>query len=201
MARPISWVERAPAILHEVKVKKRTRYGAGDIQDLFGLMPRRAQALMKMLPRFEIGRTFEISREDLIAFLERVVDAAPPGCGHHAAGKAVAALFSRILASAPPVTREQPPLPLASPIRLTPRRSLPLASLPESVLVRRGVIEIHARTREEATEALLAISTVIETDEFAARFELSKPVGRVDSEVREMFEELEQMEAAYAKGA
>jgi hypothetical protein len=195
MARPISWVERAPAILHEVKVKKRTRYGAVDVQDLFGLMPRRAQALMKMLPRFEIGRTFEISREDLIAFLERVVGAAPPGCGHHAAGKAVADLFTQILAEAPPVTREQP-LPTAWPVRLTPRRST-LASLPESVVVRRGVVELHGRTREDVTAAAMAFAAVLETDEFVEAFELRKPVQR-DPEVREMFEELERDEATFA---
>lgn len=193
MARPISWIERASAMLHEVKIKKRTRYGAGDIQDLFGLQPRAAQTLMKMLPRFEVGRSFEVSREDLIAFLERVLAAAPLGSGHHAAGKGVATLFDQILAEAPPVTREQLPSPV-SPVRLTPR---PLSSLPDSILIRRGHIEIVGRTREEATEALLALALIIETDEFAERFELRKPVGRVDPEVQTMFDELEQMEAEH----
>lgn len=187
MARPISWVERAPAMLHEVKVKKRTRYGAGDIQDLFDLQPRRAQELMKMMPRFEVGRTFEISREDLITFLERVR-------AHHAAGKGVAALFSQILAEAPPVTREQLPSPVQL-VRLTPRS---LSTLPESILVRRGHVGISGRTREELTAALAALAAVIETDEFAEAFELRKPVAG-DREVRTMFEELEQMEAAHAR--
>ena len=200
MARPVSWLQRAPAILHAVTISKRPRYGALDIQNLFTLQPRRAQELMKMLPRIEVGMALQVSREDLLAFLERVLAAAPPGCGHHAAGEAITGIFTQILAAGAPVTREQPATPVW-PVRLTPR-SRSLASLPESILVSRGHVHISGRTREEVAEALLALSEVIEGDEFAARFELSKPVQRADPaalEVRGMFAELEQMEAAHAQ--
>jgi hypothetical protein len=192
MTRPISWLERAPEMLHTVKVSKRPRYGAGDFQDLFGLQPSSAQKLMKMLPRFEVGMTLEVSREELIVFLKRVLAAAPPGLGHHAANKALADLFDQMLAAGAPVTRE-PPLSPAWPTRLTPR-ARSLASLPESILISRGHIHISGRTREEAAEALLALAGVIETEEFAERFELRKPVQR-DTEAQDIDRRIEELKA------
>jgi hypothetical protein len=191
--RPVPWLDRTSEMLRTVTSSKRTRYATAEIQDLFGVMERSAQKLMKLMPRFQTGPGFEVSREDLMAFLERVEV-------HRDAGMDVPGLLNQMLAAGSPILREQLPLPLVSPIRLTPRPRT-LASLPDSVVVRRGMVELHGRTREDVAAAAAAFAAVIETDEFAEAFELRKPVARVAPEVAEMFEELKQMEAAHAQSA
>ena len=188
--RPIPWLARLSEMVRIVAASKRTRYATAEIQELFVVMERSAQKLMKRMPRFRAGPGFEVSREDLIAFLERVEV-------HQDAGMDVPALLSQMLTEAPPILREQLPSPIL-PMRVTPWA---LTSLPESILIRRGVVEISGRTSAELAGSLMALAAVIETDEFAAVFELRKPVGSVAPEVRTMFEELEQMEAAHARSA
>jgi hypothetical protein len=189
MGRPISWLEHLSATLRAVTVSKRTRYGTAEIQELFGVMERSAQKLMKLMPRFDTGFAFQVSREDLAAFLARVE-------AHRNAGGDVAALLDHILAEAPPVTREPLPVPTHVPRSTTPGK------LPESIHLKRCHLEVSFQTSTELCQALIDFAAFMDSSvDFDGDYCARKPPASVGSEVRIMFEELEQMEAAYAKSA
>lgn len=79
MPRPVSWLPRLSEIRHSVKNSVRSHYERKDIERLFQLQPRAAQALIQGIsPSAKIGRSFLLARDALEAFLEQIHQGADP---------------------------------------------------------------------------------------------------------------------------
>lgn len=160
----------------------RSHYGRGDLEQLFELQPRAAQKLIEMLPSVRIGTSLLVERESLAAFLDRVRDA-----------DGVSALLDELRQEKAQVSRKK--------VRTLIRRDLdPLAltSLPKSVGLSRGRLEVSFRTLEELAESLLIVARILETDtgRFAQEYEpqMLEPEPEHAGEIEQMFAELDRME-------
>jgi hypothetical protein len=157
MPRPVSWLPRLHQISRSVANSVRSHYDRRDLEHLFELQPRAAQKLLEMLPTVEIGTSRLVDREVLAGFLDRVRDADD-----------IAGLFEKIRAEKAAVSRRKP--------RSLVRRDLDpigIGSLPDSIALSRGRLEVSFRTVEELAEALYAIARVLEAEgeEFAYHFQ------------------------------
>lgn len=157
MPRPISWLPRLHRIARTVAGSVRSHYDRRDLEQLFELQPRAAQKLLEMLPTLQVGTSRLLEREALAAFLERVREA-----------EDVAALFDALRTEKAQVSRRKP--------RSLVRRDLApvsIASLPASITLRPGQMEVRFRTVVELAEAMYALARVLENegDEFAKTFE------------------------------
>ena len=184
MPRPISWLPRLHEIRRSVANSVRSHYGRRDLEQLFELQPRAAQKLFEMLPTVKIGTSLLVEREALVTFLDRVREA-----------EDVTALFDQVRAEKVGVSRKK--------IRaLVPRDTEPatLSSLPESIALSRGRLEVSFATVEQLAEAMFALARVLETDvdAFARTYEPEMPpeVPEVALEIEALFAELEAMEGA-----
>jgi hypothetical protein len=66
--RPITWLPRLPEIRRSVKRSARSHCERKDIERLFELQPRAAQALVQGIsPSAQVGRSFLLARADLEA--------------------------------------------------------------------------------------------------------------------------------------
>jgi hypothetical protein len=135
----------------------RSHYDRHDLESLFELQPRAAQKLLEMLPSVQIGSSRLVDREVLASFLDRVRDADD-----------TTKLFQEIRAEKAQVSRRRP--------RSLVRRDLDpigIASLPSSIKVSRGRLEVSFSTVEELATAMYALARVLEAegDEFAREFE------------------------------
>ena len=75
MPRPVSWLPRLAEISRSVKNSVRSHYERKDIERLFQLQPRSAQALIQgIAPSAKVGQGYLLARADLQAFLERVAE-------------------------------------------------------------------------------------------------------------------------------
>jgi hypothetical protein len=182
MPRPVSWLPRLHEIRRSVANSVRSHYGRRDLEQLFELQPRAAQKLIEMLPTVQIGTSLLVEREALAVFLDRVREADD-----------VTALLNQARAKKAGVSRRK--------VRaLVPRDTEPatLSSLPESIALSRGRIEISFVTVEQLAEAMFAIARVLETDvdAFALAFEPEMPseVPEDALEIDALFAELEAME-------
>src|SRR5271157_615883 len=73
--RPVSWLPRLAEIRRSVKNSVRSHYERKDIERLFQLQPRSAQALIQgIAPSAKVGQGYLLARADLQAFLERVAE-------------------------------------------------------------------------------------------------------------------------------
>jgi len=163
MPRPISWLPRLHIILRSVANSVRSHYDRHDLEQLFELQPRAAQKLLEMLPSVQIGSSRLVDREVLAGFLDRVRDA-----------DNTAELFEQVRTETAQVSRRKP--------RSIVRRDLDpicLGSLPSSISLSRGRMEVGFNTIEELAEAMYALARVLEAegDEFAQRFEVSSTVA------------------------
>lgn len=182
MPRPISWLPRLHEIRRSVANSVRSHYGRRDLEQLFELQPRAAQKLLEMLPTVKIGTSLLAERETLVVFLDRVREADD-----------VTALFDQVRAEKAGVSKRK--------VRtLVPRDSEPitLTSLPESIALSRGRLEISFASVEQLAEAMFALARVLETeiDVFAQAYEPEVPpeVPEDAVDIGALFAELEEME-------
>ncbi len=183
MPRPVSWLPRLHEIRRAVANSVRSHYDRRDLEQLFELQPRAAQNFFALLPSVPVGRSRLVEREALVRLLDGVQEADD-----------VPAYLKRVRNEGAEVSRRK--------IRSLVRADLApatLSSLPQSMSVSRGRLEISFRSVAELAEAMLALARVLESegDEFTRAFEprpeAAQPNGQ--DEVREIFAELERMEA------
>lgn len=156
MPRPISWLARLYEIRRSVQSSVRSHYDRGDLEKLFELQPRAASKLLEMLPTVRVGTSQLVDREVLAGFLDRVRDA-----------EDTAKLFDQVRAEKAQVSRRKP--------RSLVRRDLDpigIASLPSSITLSPGRMEVNFETVEELAEAMYALARVLEAEgeEFARTF-------------------------------
>ena len=182
MPRPVSWLPRLHEIRRSVANSVRSHYGRRDLEQLFELQPRAAQKLIEMLPTVKIGTSLLVEREALAGFLDRVREA-----------EDVTALFDQVRAEKAGVSRKK--------VRaLVPRDTEPttLGSLPESITLSRGRLEISFASVEQLAEAMFALAKVLDTevDTFAQAYEPEMPpeVPEDAIEIDALFADLEAME-------
>ncbi len=184
MARPPSWLPRLHPLRQTVAHSVRSHYDRKDIERLFELQPRASGKLLELLPTVSVGTAHLVEREVLLGFLERVHEA-----------KDVTALFEQLRSEKAVASRRK--------LRSLVRRDLEpvgLASLPESIALSRGRLEVSFRSVEELAEAMLTLARILESegDMFAEAYEPERPMAAPEDgrELRAMFEELEAMEQA-----
>lgn len=184
MPRPVSWLPRLHEIVRHVAKSPRSHYDRKDLETLFELQPRAAQKLLELLPTLQLGTSRLVDRELLLGFLNRIRQADDTN-----------ALFEEIRAEKATVSRRKP--------RTLVRRDdtlVSLASLPESIGLSRGRLEVSFRSTEQLVESLYALARLLEADgeQFAQAFEPEVPAAEAEciDEVREMFEELRASELA-----
>lgn len=185
MSRPISWLPRLHEIRRTVANSVRSHYDRRDLQSLFELQPRAVQKLLELLPTVPIGTAKLVEREALGLFLD-------------AAGEAddVSGYMEQVRQRKAGVSHRK----LRSLIRQEFEPG-DLGSLPESVHLSRGRLEVSFRSLEQLAEAMVWLCQVIETEEFEREFEPEpppRPAPEEATEVREMFADLKRMEAQRA---
>jgi hypothetical protein len=182
MPRPVSWLPRLHEIRRSVANSVRSHYGRRDLEQLFELQPRAAQKLIEMLPTVRIGTSLLVEREALAGFLDRVREADDVGV-----------LFEQVRAEKAGSSRRKVRVLVArdtEPVTLT--------SLPESIALSRGRLEVSFATVEQLAEAMFALAQVLTTDvdAFAQAYEPERPpeVPEDAGEMEALFAELEAME-------
>ena len=156
MPRPISWLPRLHEINRTVRNFVRSHYDRRDIEKLFELQPRAAQELLKLLPSIQVGTSRLLDREVLADFLCRVRDT-----------EDTARLFDTLRKEKPAVSKRR--------LRSLVRRDLDpvsISSLPDSMTLSRGRLEVNFETVEQLAECMLMLARVLENegDEFVALF-------------------------------
>lgn len=197
MARPISWLPRLSDIRRSVSNSVRTHYDRPALELLFQMQPRAAGKLMAILPQVEaLGRSRLVEKDALLRFLEKV------GGADNAS-----TAYTRQRAEKGNVSRKKP--------RLLVRRELvdggSLAALPKTVELSRGHLLVTFENRLEMLESLAMVLGAVENnfEEFEERYVRSAPSSVEDrkrlvaeaGEIRELFEDLRQMEANRDKKA
>lgn len=186
MARPLSWLPRLHEIRRSVANSVRSHYDRHDLEQLFELQPRAAQNFFSILPSVPVGRSRLVEREALVRFLDGVQEADD-----------VPAYLERVRSEGAEISRKK--------IRSLVRQDLApadLTSLPSSVSLGRGKLDVSFRTVQELAQAMYWLAQVIETAKFAREFEpLPPPREGSDErqEVQQMLAELESMEAEKAE--
>lgn len=158
MSRPISWLPRLHQISRAVANSVRSHYDRRDLEQLFELQPRAAQKLLEMLPAVQIGTSRLVEREVLATFLDRVRDT-----------EDTTGLFDLLRQEKAQTSRRK--------VRSLVRRDLDpidLGSLPSSIALSPGRMEVTFTTVVELAEAMYALARVLqdEGDEFALTYEL-----------------------------
>ena len=158
MPRPLSWLPRLHEISRSVTNSIRSHYDRRDLEQLFELQPRAAQKLLELLPSVQIGTSRLVDREVLAGFLDRVRDT-----------EDTTRLFETMRGEKAKVSRRK--------VRSLVRRDLDpigIASLPSSIALSPGRMEITFHTVEELAAAMYALARVLESegDEFATRYEV-----------------------------
>ena len=159
MPRPISWLPRLHLIARSVTNSVRSHYDRHDLESLFELQPRSAQKLLEMLPSVQVGTSRLVDREVLAGFLDRVREADD-----------VHALYDKVRAEKAVISRRKP--------RSLVRRDLDaigIDSLPSSIVLSRGRLEVNFTSVETLAEAMYALARVLEAEgeEFVALYELA----------------------------
>ena len=189
MPRPVSWLPRLHEIRRSVANSVRSHYGRREFEQLFELQPRAAQKLVELLPTVKIGTSLLVEREALVTFLDRVREAADVG-----------ALFEQ-------VRKEKAGVSSKKVRALVPRDTEPatLGSLPDSIALSRGRLEVSFATVEQLAEAMFALARVLTTDvdAFAQAYEPEIPpeVPEDAGEMDALFAELEELNKERATAA
>ncbi len=187
MPRPVSWLPRLHEIRRSVANSVRSHYDRRDLEKLFELQPRAAQKLLELLPTMPVGTSHLVEREALAGFLDGVREAEDT---------------SKFIEQ----VRQEKAAPSRRSLRTLVRRDtepVSLGSLPESIGLSQGRLEVSFRTVEQLAEAMYAIARLLEDEgeAFAEAFEPEPPpsVPEDADQVQAMFAELESMErASYA---
>ena len=163
MPRPISWLPRLHEITRTVTNSVRSHYDRRDIEKLFELQPRAAQELLKLLPSVQVGTSRLLDREVLADFLSRVRDT-----------EDTAGLFQKLREEKVAVSKRR--------LRSLVRRDLDpvsITSLPDSMTLSRGRLEVKFDTVEQLAECMLMLARVLESDgeEFVKAFEAVEFMG------------------------
>jgi hypothetical protein len=158
MPRPISWLPRLHEITRSVANSVRSHYDRRDLEQLFELQPRAAQKLLEMLPTVQVGTSGLVEREALGFFLDRVRES-----------ENTTDLFDQIRKEKAQTSRRK--------IRALVRRDLDpvgLSSLPDSMTLSPGRLEVRFETVEELCESMLLLARVItdELDAFVKTYEV-----------------------------
>ncbi len=185
MPRPPTWLPRLHEVRRTVAQSVRSLYERKDLERLFELQPRAAQNLLALLPSVPIGKAHVVEREALVSFLDQVHEAPD-----------IIALFEQIRREKAGVSRRK--------LRGLVRRDFEtadLASLPQSIGLSRGRLEVSFRSVEELAEAMFFLARLLDhnLDAFAQAFEpeRSPPEPGDAAEIRSMFAELEDMESVH----
>jgi len=174
MPRPVSWLPRLHEIRRSVANSVRSHYDRRDLEQLFELQPRAANNLIVLLPTVQVGTSHLVEREALGGFLDRVRES-----------KDTQALFDQVRREKAPTSRRK--------VRSLVRRDIEpisLASLPSSISLSRGRLEVSFRTVEELAQTMYALARVIESDgdEMARQFEVHEEVEDADAPMRDEFD-------------
>ena len=163
MPRPISWLPRLHEITRAVTNSVRSHYDRRDIEKLFELQPRAAQELLKLLPSVQVGTSRLLDREVLSDFLSRVRDTEDTASLYDTLREEKAAVSKRHLRSL--VRRDLDPVSLTS--------------LPDSIALSRGRLQVNFETVEELAECMLMLARALESegDQFAELFESKTPAS------------------------
>ena len=157
MPRPLSWLPRLHEIRRSVAHSVRSHYARRDLEVLFELQPRAAGKLLELLPSVAVGTSLLIEREALAGFLDRVQEA-----------EDITAVFEEVRQEKAAASRKR----LRS---LVQRDDAPvsLTSLPESLTLSPGKIEVHFRDVEELAQAMYFLAKILESDGagFARQYE------------------------------
>lgn len=179
MPRPISWLPRLHEITRSVANSVRSHYDRRDLEQLFELQPRAAQKLLEMLPTVQIGTSHLVEREALGAFLDRVRES-----------ENTAELFEQVRKEKAQNSRRK--------IRTLVRRNLDpvdLTSLPDTMTLSRGHLEVRFETVEQLCESMLLLARVLEDtpEQFAQEYEpvLDRGAEEPPGEMDLLFQELE----------
>ena len=146
MPRPISWLPRLHEITRTVTSSVRSHYDRRDIEKLFELQPRAAQELLKLLPSVQVGTSRLLDREVLADFLGRVRDT-----------EDAASLLDTLREEKATISKRRP--------RSLVRRDLDpvsITSLPDSMTVSQGRLEVTFETVEQLVECMLMLARVLE---------------------------------------
>jgi hypothetical protein len=190
MPRPVSWLPRLHQIRQSVANSVRSHYTSRDLAQLFQLQPRAARDLLAILVTDEVGRSGLVTREVLQEFLDqaKAADDVSALCIARRAGKVA-------------VSRKKP--------RNLVRRDFEpgtLATLPLWIKLELGRLEIRFTSSEHLVDSLWRMAAVFqddaECDKFSALYVPAQPIKKKDGaedEVRGMFAELEELEAAHGR--
>ncbi len=180
MPRPITWLPRLTEIRRSVKHSARSHYERKDIERLFELQPRAAQALVQGIsPSAKVGRSSLLARADLEAFLDRIHEGADPA--------------SLLSLRSEPVPRRR----LRELVQVD-RVQARLDEAPGNISFQPGELSISFSSMQELAGALLALAEILDNPEQFAEFEdryVPRPPaadrGAADgAAVQKMFEEL-----------
>ena len=153
MPRPITWLPRLTEIRRSVKHSARSHYERKDIERLFELQPRAAQALVQGIsPSAKVGRSSLLARADLEVFLDRIHEGADP-----------ASLLS--LPSEPVPRRRLRDLVQVDRVPAT------LDEAPGNISLQPGELTISFSSMQELAGALLALAEILDNAEQFALFE------------------------------
>ena len=157
MARSITWLPRLHLITRAVGNSVRSHYDRKDLEKLFELQPRAAQKLLEMLPTAQVGSSRLVDREVLANFLEAVLKT-----------EDLAALCKQLRDEKTAASKRRP--------RSLVRRDLDpigLESLPSSISLEPGLLQIRFESVEQLAEAMYALARVLEAegDQLAKTFE------------------------------
>lgn len=157
MSRPVSWLPRLHEITKTVTNSVRSHYDRRDIEKLFELQPRAAQELLKLLPSVQVGTSPLLDREVLADFLGACGRPRTRQVSSIRCGKKSQQFSKRRLRS--PVRRDLDPVAITS--------------LPDSMTLSRGRLEVNFQTVEQLAECMLLLARVLESEgeEFAQEFE------------------------------
>lgn len=184
MSRSVSWLPRLAQIRRSVKNSVRSHYERKDIERLFELQPRAAQALIQGIsPSAKVGRSFLLAREALEAFLEQIHEGSDPA----------ALLKPR---SEPVPRRRLRELVQVDDIPAT------LETAPTNIAFQLGQLTITFASMEELAGSLLALAQILDDNEQFAAIETrcvprppqSLPNEMDRAEVQKLFAELELLE-------
>jgi len=184
MPRPITWLPRLAEIRRSVKNSARSHYERKDIERLFELQPRAAQALVQGIsPSAKVGRSFLVARADLEAFLDHIHEGASPA--------------SLLSAQSEPVPRRR----LRELVQVD-RVPATLDEVPGNISFQPGELFIRFSSMPELAGALLALADILDNVEQFAEFERRYVPRQAEAAhsaedvaaVQTMFEELEAAE-------
>lgn len=157
LPRPVSWLPRLHAIRKTVAGSVRSHYGRRELEVLFELQPRAAQKLIEMLPTVTVGTSRLVEREALGGFLDKVHEA-----------EDVTAVFEQ--------TRQDKAAASRRRLRTLVQKDdapVSLASLPETLTLSRGRLEVRFRTLEELAASMYFLARLLDADSvgFAREYE------------------------------